>query len=117
MLATPPPTESSLAAVRADPPLTDAEHAVLDALMEQRRRVAASTIEALAETNGLGSTEVGQALRALEAREPALARREVDEGLGIEFWQTTPSRRRPRRVTYAAPQASETCRRAVLVAL
>ena len=37
----------------------------------------------------LSLSQTGRALRALERRDPPLVRREVDEGEGIQFWQTT----------------------------
>jgi hypothetical protein len=71
-----------------DPPLTDDEQAVLRALMAPESRPANSTVEILAERTGLGD-RTGRVLRGLARRDPPLAMRLIDEGLGVQFWIST----------------------------
>lgn len=69
--------------------LSDNERTILNVLMAPGARAENSTWDAITDRSKLDGETVHRTLRALEEREPALVRSEVDTGLNERIWRST----------------------------
>jgi hypothetical protein len=73
----------------SEPPLTEVEAAVLNVLMEHDRRPADRTIDVISDASQVWRQRDRSGAPGARATAPSARASRVDEGLGVQFWQTT----------------------------